>query len=104
MKVLIKIINLSQALNIYADDKTNEVVINNTPVNYNANKFVGDVSAITFNWDNHYYKNHILDGEEFKIKLISDNNNERLIVGKNSYPSNYGEFKDLINEVVNLWN
>lgn len=104
MKVLIKIMNLNHVLNIYADNKENEIIINNKPINYDAKKFVDNILIITSNWKNSYYNGRILDGEEFRIKLISDNNEERLIVGKNSFPSNYDDFKKIINEVLKLWN
>ena len=104
MKVLIKLTNLSQVLNIYADDNTNEILVNYSPINYDARKFVGDISAIIFNWKDSYYNNKVLDGEEFRIKIITDNNKERIIIGKNSFPSNYGDFKKIVNEVVKLWN
>ena len=103
MKIFIKITNLSQVLKIYADDEENEVFVNDSPVNYDAKKFVGEISAITFNWDENYFNNTFLDGEEFRIKLVN-NNKERLISGKNFFPSNYRDFKQLINEVINLWN
>lgn len=104
MKIFIKIRNIEQTLNIYADDQTNEIIINDKIFDFNATKFVGDISAIIFNWKDSYYNNKVLDGEEFRIKIITDNNKERIIIGKNSFPSNYGDFKKIVNEVVKLWN
>ena len=81
----------------------NEVLVNCTPIDFDAIKFVGDISLITLNWNNEYVNNSILDGEECRVKLVQDDK-ERIIKCKNAFPLNYGEFKETINKVVELWN
>lgn len=104
MKVLVKLMDFSGVKNIYADEKTGEFSINSMLVNYDAEKFVSRVCSITLGWKNEYINNSVLDGVEYRIKLVSDNGKERVIVGKNKYPSNYDEFAKVIGEVLALWN
>lgn len=100
MKVLIKIIN-RKTLTIIADDETNEIQVNNIPVDADARKFVAKMTIITSRWEPRYENLKILDGEEYAIKFI-DGDKERILSGKNRFPFNYDEFKALINKVVML--
>ena len=99
MKVFVKIVNLNEVIDIYADDKLKVIKFNNKDINFDAEKFVGEVSFITYNWKEENFNNNILDGERYLIKIVSNDNQERKIVGKNSFPENYAKLKQLIEEV-----
>ena len=101
MKVFIKTISLDGVTDIFADDETKEMKLNNSNVGFDAVEFVGKVSAITFNWKKRNMSNRIIDGERYQIKLISNDNKEKVLIGKNSFYSNYGELTKLIEEVKN---
>lgn len=101
MKVFIKIINLDGVTDIFADDETKEMKLDNRNVEFDAVEFVGRVSVIVFNWKKRNMNNRIIDGERYQIKLISNDGKEKVLIGKNSFHSNYGELTKLIEEVKN---
>ena len=101
MKVFVKTINLDGVTDIFADDKTKEIKLNDRNVGFDAVEFVGRVSVITFNWKKRNMRNRIIDGERYQIKLISNDNKEKVLIGKNNFHSNYEELTKLIEEVKN---
>lgn len=103
MKVFIKVANMNTIYNIFADDKTGECVFNGKNIEYDTKEFVKKIALVTNKWPQNNYGGRTFDGEEYKIKIVNDVGKERVIVGKNQYPANYGEFSKLIREVVKLW-
>ena len=101
MKVYVTVSNLSNIINIFADDEANTITLNGKAIDYNAVDFVSRIALITFNWPTKNINNNVIDGEQYEIRLIADNGQERKIVGRNSFPSNYGAFSKLISEVEN---
>ena len=102
MKVLIRIIN-RKITNIVADDESLVMSVDNKQSSFDAREFVAKMTIITSTWDTRYDNPHILDGEEYLIKFITSDG-ERILSGKNEFPENYDEFKELISEVTKLWN
>lgn len=101
MKVYVTVSNLSNTINIFADDEANKITLNSKAIDYNAVDFISRISMITFNWPTTNINNSVIDGEQYEIRLIANNNQERKIIGKNSFPSNYVDFSQLIHEVSN---
>ena len=99
MKVDVKIINLNETINIFADDIEKKIVLNGLPVDFDPVKFVSEVSVITYNWEENNINNSIIDGERYAISIISNNNKQRKIMGKNNFPFNYKDLVKLLNEV-----
>ena len=104
MKVFVKIINLNGVKNIYADDNSGACTINMHPVKYNGRDFVAKLSAVTCGWEPEYINNSVLDGTEYRIKLVNNQGKEKVIICKNKYPSNFDAFTKVISEVLKLWN
>ena len=101
MKVYVTVRNLNNIINIFADDAANKITLNDKPIKFDAVEFVSRVTLTTFNWPIRNIDNSIIDGESYQIKIIADDNKERKIIGKNSFPYNYADFSKLINEVKN---
>ena len=99
MKVIVKIMQLSTDLTIVADDAKNTLLVHEKNANFNPQAFIDRISVITSRWAPRYTNNTIIDGEEFLVKFI-DNKFSHAFVGKNSFPPNYGDFKQLIAEVL----
>lgn len=100
MQVRIKIVN-RKVLNIVADDETEDLRVNNVPVVTDVKEFVGKMTILTSSWAPRYENPHVIDGEEYAIKFISQDR-EWAFSGKNKFPVNYDEFKALIDKVVRL--
>ena len=99
MKVYVTIINSGETTNIFADDSTEQITLNNEVIKFDAIDFVSRISLITFNWPTRNINNSLIDGERYQIKIVANNNQERKIIGKNSFPRNYGDLLKLIREV-----
>mgnify|MGYP003461411828 CR=1 FL=1 len=99
MQVFIRIFNRENETRISADDNTNKLIVNGKNVKFDAVSFVEQISVITAGWKESYLNNTVLDGEEFMV-LIKNGKKERQMVGKNSFPFNYGDFKELISGVT----
>lgn len=99
MKVYVTIMNLSGTTNIFADDESKQITLNGQASKFDAEEFVSRVTLTTFNWPIRNIDNSVIDGESYKIKIIANNNQERTIVGKNSFPHNYTDLSKLIHEV-----
>ena len=103
MQIYIKIMNLVGVSNIFGDDNAEIVEVNGDKVDVDAREFVGQMSLVLSSWKEKYINNLILDGEEYRVKIVNDEGEERMLYGKNAFPENYGEFKKLIGEVLEKW-
>lgn len=99
MQVFIRIFNRENETRISADEKTNKILVNGKKVSVDVLEFVSQISVITAGWRESYVNNTVLDGEEFMV-LIKNGRRERRIIGKNSFPFNYGDFKKLLSGVT----
>ena len=99
MKVLIKILNQNEVINISADDEVGKVIVNGKEVEFESGYFIHRVVVITSSWEEKMINNNIFDGFSYKIKLVKGRK-EKVFEGKNSFPKNYGEFEKLIGEVL----
>lgn len=102
MKIFIKTIGLSGSFQIEANDREQYVLLNGKKIDCNAIEFVGELSAIMCSWENEYINNSIIDGTEYKIKIINDYKEEKIITIKNAYPHNFEKFSKLIQGVIDL--
>ncbi len=59
---------------------------------------ISDIIKMINTWNQEYKSNNVIDGEEFYIEVITDKNTTTLH-GKGSYPSNYADFKTLLDEL-----
>ncbi|MBR4407246.1 MAG: hypothetical protein IKT27_02930 [Clostridia bacterium] len=103
MQIYIKIINQRGVLNIKGDENANLVEVNGDKIDFDARYFVGKMSQIVFLWEDKYIDNTMLDGVEFRVRVVNDKNEERVICGRNAFPENYDEFENLIGEVIGKW-
>lgn len=73
-------------------------------VEYPTNKeyFMSRLQDIHFGeWKPEYNSDYMMDGIKWKLKLHFDNDQKKLkFYGSNSYPYNFDDLKDLINELT----
>ena len=98
MKVVLQITNMFENTIIAASDKNNTFIINSKKVSYDAKKFVDTLRGLLLSWDRKYIGPQTLDGETCEI-LLSNGTDERMYRCSNSFPKNYAELKELIEEV-----
>lgn len=98
MYIIVIIKSLSRVTELHLDGEKGVVILNNNIVEgINANRLINRILRITVSWE----KNMIgegLDGEEYNI-YITNGDKSAEYHGKNSFPNNYFELKDLLNEV-----
>lgn len=54
---------------------------------------------ITSEWENKYYNNEILDGNQWSVKIEYDDN-KLSYSGSNQYPDNWGEFENFLEYII----
>ena len=88
---------LGEYLIIYINVKNKRLILNNIEKSITEEK-IYDLLRIIRNWKGNYQNSKIMDGESFKI-IINTNEGTTIIKGKGNYPSNYQEFKELMNGI-----
>ena len=101
VEVLIK--TLKTEIEIVAKPNENFVAVNGLNVKYDANCFIEEIKSIVSSWKLKMVNPRIIDGEWYKVK-ISNGESETVYVGRNSFPPNYNNFKNLINKIKSLLN
>ena len=71
MRVLIKILNQNEVINISADDEVGKVIVNGKEVEFESGYFIHRVVVITSSWEEKLINNNIFDGLSYKIKLVN---------------------------------
>lgn len=88
--------NLKNTLSINIDLDNNIIFVNGIKKSI-TNEKIESLFRIIREWENNYNNNNTIDGENFSIKIIT-NNNVNVITGNGDYPKNYIEFKNWIGE------
>ena len=88
--------NLKNTLSVNIDLDNNIIFVNGIKKSI-TNEKIESLLRIIREWENNYNNNNTIDGENFSIK-INTNNNVNLITGNGDYPNNYIEFKNWIGE------
>ena len=99
MKIVIKISNLITSLNIQVDDEKGMFLLNNKAIDVDIEKFVSSLTTILASWQQKMVDESVIDGEEYSVKLRIGTKT-RTYIGKNKFPSNYRDFKKLIEGVT----
>ena len=53
------------------------------------NDFIDKLLRTTAEWNTEYYQRNIIDGTEWKLKILLKNNTEKCYAGRNDFPSNF---------------
>lgn len=77
----------------------NKCFINDKKYSISSEK-VDELLSILSLWKYEYGYSNVIDCEEFKINVFS-NNKKTIYHGKGVYPDNYEKIKDILNEVSN---
>lgn len=89
--VEININNIGINLDILIDVKKNSMIINEKYKDISKEE-IEELFRIIRLWDNEYLGSKLIDSEKFTIKIVSNNNIDK-IVGNGNYPDNYNVFK-----------
>ena len=94
-----------KSIEIYIDiefniliDVINKIIILNNKQKEITDEKINELLRIIRTWENSYQSNNIIDGEEFLIKINTDNKTE-IIKGKGKYPENYNLLKSWIGDI-----
>lgn len=74
-----------------------EININNKYYRINDKDKINNIIRIIRYWPSKSFSNHILDGEEYQIKVTTNNKNSEYI-GCGKYPKGYITLKNLIGD------
>ena len=99
MKVKINISNLSSVIDLRVDNSTDKCTFNGKVIDIDTKDFVKRLQFIVASWELNMIDNSIIDGERYSVTMVLDDK-VREYVGINKFPLNYGQFKDLVYEVV----
>ena len=97
MKVKIKVMSMTRKDTIIVEN--NNMFVNGIEKEADIEKFLRRLFCIVASWESELINLAVLDGESYEIN-IDDGINVAKYIGKNKYPKNYGEFINLINEVI----
>lgn len=76
-----------------------QLLVNGKKKDVDTENFLRRLFGIVASWEKSMVNLSILDGESYSVK-IDDGENKVQYIGKNKFPSNYGKFVSLINEVL----
>ena len=100
MKIDIKITSIAENILLQIDDEKNIVLYNNERKNIDAKKLSSQICLLVVSWKHTYINNSIIDGESFEI-TIHETDKDVVYSGRNSFPYDYEELKNLLLEVKN---
>ena len=98
MYIIVEIKSISGVEELHLDGEKDLIVYNNNIVeNANANRLINRILRITASWEENM-KGDGFDGEEYNV-YITNGEESMKFHGKNAFPVNYFELKDLLSEV-----
>ncbi|MGN1208389.1 MAG: hypothetical protein ACI4TI_02870 [Christensenellales bacterium] len=102
MKIKISILSPNEICNLLLDEDKNFVEYNGLELNKNINKEIEQLVNIVSSWTENYTNPVVFDAESFKVEISHDQQTKRFF-GCGNYPKNYGEFKNLIKEIISCF-
>jgi len=95
MIIEINIWSTNNNYNVYIDDSSNQLVINNQKIGNGMSEFITQFNFIIQQWEDSYINKNLSDGIKFEVKIIKGDHT-RLITGNNDVPDNFSELIYLI--------